>query len=141
MSFTPCLVWVTPGVRQQLIEYASLQNEMVERIGGDLVCEALRARNAPPATWVPPSTEPPAFDYPDDDELPEVAPADRTRTVAEQFLLDLLAGGRRSGSEVRTQAGGAGIPWHAVNVAAQRLGVHKRKGDGYNGAWWWTLPG
>lgn len=124
---TPCLAWVTPGVRQQLLEYASLQNETVERLAGDLLLEALRARNAPPALWQLPSTE------------PEITRS--TFVEAEALLREMLGSGRCTGEAVINEAIARRIPREVLLDAADFLHVKKSCSMVRTTvSWWWSLP-
>ncbi|WP_321961728.1 AAA family ATPase [Paraburkholderia sp. J7] len=63
------------------------------------------------------------------------------RTEAEQFLHDLLIDGPRLYGDVFRESRGAGVPWHAIEKAAKKLDVQKRKTGGTGSPWAWALPG
>ena len=72
---------------------------------------------------------------------------DRTeRTHAEEFLLDLLAGGPVATAEVKREATAAGLSWATVRRAKSHLGIRPvrraESGDGLGdrGHWYWSLP-
>jgi hypothetical protein len=59
------------------------------------------------------------------------------------WLRDLLAGGPKSATDVRAQAGGAGLSWPVIRRAQDRLGIKPtRQSEGAEGAgkWLWALP-
>ncbi|WP_233862968.1 AAA family ATPase [Paraburkholderia adhaesiva] len=70
---------------------------------------------------------------------------DRSTTAqAERFLRDYLSDGKRLRDDLFHDARGAGIPWRAIERAAddKHLNVQKQKphGQGRYAKWWWALP-
>jgi putative DNA primase/helicase len=59
--------------------------------------------------------------------------------MAEQFLRDCLKAGATPSKTVQDEAKAEGIAWSTLRRAADRIGVHKRKG-GMNDGWYWSLP-
>lgn len=70
-----------------------------------------------------------------------------TRTEAEDFLRDILAGGPRPSKDIEAEAKEAGLNWRTVRRAQKALGVkavrRAESGDGLGkaGRWYWELPG
>jgi len=58
----------------------------------------------------------------------------------EAFLRERLAQGTSPSSTLRKEGEAAGYKWKILCAAADRIGVRKTKG-GYQGAWYWSLPG
>jgi hypothetical protein len=151
MSFTPLIAWTTNGIRMQLEQYASQQNETPERLAGDLLVEALRARHAPPVDFATAPVEcksewGQADEEEDEDEAHEIQPKTEfgsqaeKRNAADAFVQALLADGPRPATEVKQAALAAGFAWTAINAAAERLNVSKRKAKGEaHGRSWWVL--
>lgn len=67
----------------------------------------------------------------------EQAPA---RSMAEEWLSELLQQGPMRSDEVKAQAVAAGMAWRTVRRAQESLGITPRKA-GFDGGWVWTLPG
>ncbi|MEX3639836.1 hypothetical protein [Paraburkholderia sp. BR14320] len=152
MAFTPLIAWTTNGVRQQLLQYARSEGETPERLAGDLIVEAMRARHAPPADFTTAPVEHKGEWSRDDEDADEDRPIETKavqpkakfgsqaakRARADAFLRSLLADGPRSGGEVKQAALAAGFAWTAIHAAAERLRVDKHKAFGSSS---WTLPG
>ncbi|MFT0174632.1 hypothetical protein ACLKMY_37785 [Paraburkholderia mimosarum] len=158
MSATPCIAWLTNGSREQLLQLARSEGETPERLAGDLLVEAMRARHAAPVDYatieapVEHKSEWSAGDLEEDEDEPsaetaEVQPKSKfdpraeKREQAEAFLRDLLADGPRLATEVQAAALAAGFARAAIHAAAERLRVDKRKARGCaHGRSWWSLP-
>jgi hypothetical protein len=63
-------------------------------------------------------------------------------TEAADFLRDLLTEGDRPQREVKDEAERAGVAWHTIRRAKDRIGVRSRKvgAPGERGEWRWSLP-
>lgn len=59
---------------------------------------------------------------------------------AEHFLSDLLGDGPVPYNEVFKESRGAGVAWNAIEKAAKKLRVEKRKTGGRGSPWAWALP-
>ncbi len=61
-------------------------------------------------------------------------------TVAEEFLLDVLANGPSLQAEVLAQASTAGIAKRTLYRAKDKLGIKPQKSNDEDGKWYWELP-
>ena len=134
----PTVAWLTRGARSWLEAYAAAQHETLERLAGDLLVEALRARGAPGVDLAP--SPPPPEPVRAQPVVTNARAA--TRAAADAFLRAQLADGERTATEIRAAVQDAGLAWYAVNAASLRLRVIKRKCGGSGGvtAWRWSLP-
>jgi hypothetical protein len=65
--------------------------------------------------------------------------ADQMRE-AEDFLLDLLAGGPAPAEEGQSKAKAAGIKDRTLSRARKKLGIIAKKDNVFQGRWTWSLP-